>query len=81
MRTVREIRVPKMGMNSTDVDVVALHVEPGDEVRVGSPLVDVESEKTAVTLEADSAGRVIGVFVKVGDSVPVGTVICRLEDV
>lgn len=77
---VREIRIPKMGMNSTEVDIVAIHVRSGDQVDPGSPIADVESEKATVTVEADVSGVVIEVLVSVGDVIPVGTVLCRVEE-
>jgi pyruvate/2-oxoglutarate dehydrogenase complex dihydrolipoamide acyltransferase (E2) component len=76
---VTEVRIPKMGMSTVEVDVVAVHVAPGDHVETDSIVVEVESEKANYEVEAGSAGTVKEVLVQVGDEANVGDVIVRLE--
>jgi pyruvate/2-oxoglutarate dehydrogenase complex dihydrolipoamide acyltransferase (E2) component len=76
---VTDVRIPKMGMSTVEVDVVAVHVAPGDHVEPDSIVVEVESEKANYEVEAGSTGKVKEVLVEVGDEANVGDVIVRLE--
>jgi pyruvate/2-oxoglutarate dehydrogenase complex dihydrolipoamide acyltransferase (E2) component len=76
---VTEVRIPKMGMSTVEVDIVAVHVAAGDHVDSETIVVEVESEKANYEVEAGSAGMVKEVLVQVGDEANVGDVIVRLE--
>jgi pyruvate/2-oxoglutarate dehydrogenase complex dihydrolipoamide acyltransferase (E2) component len=76
---VTDVRIPKMGMSTVEVDIVAVHVTPGDHVDSATIVVEVESEKANYEVEAGSAGTVKEVLVQVGDEANVGDVIVRLE--
>ena len=56
------------------------HVKPGDLVELGSALVEVESEKTSLTVEAERSGQITEVLVEQDQIVSVGTVVVRLAD-
>lgn len=75
-----EIRVPKLGMATTDADVVRWHVAVGDRVEPGAALVEVESEKTAFLIESEAAGVVREIRIPAGTTVPVGTVLGLIDD-
>jgi pyruvate/2-oxoglutarate dehydrogenase complex dihydrolipoamide acyltransferase (E2) component len=75
-----EIRIPKMGMSTVEVDVVKWEVQVGDIIEVGQPLVVVESEKAEMTIDAEMRGVMREIRVKEGETVEVGTVICRVEE-
>lgn len=74
-----DVRVPKMGMGSTEVDVIALLVGVGDAVVSSTPLVEIESEKASFIVEAELAGTVAEILVAVGDVIETGAVVCRIE--
>ena len=76
---LRDIQIPKMGMSTSDVDVVSLLVSVGDRVQPTSPIMEIESEKATFTIEADVAGTVSEILVSVGQVVEVGAVVCRIE--
>jgi len=76
---VEDVIVPKMGMSSDEVDVLEWHVGVGDAVSVGTPLVDVESEKAVLTIESELAGVVAEIIADRGATVEVGKVICRIR--
>lgn len=59
--------------------VVEIYVSIGDNISIGSPLVDVEIEKAILTLESDVDGVVKNVFVSVGDEVSPGTTLLEIE--
>ncbi|MCX6620373.1 MAG: lipoyl domain-containing protein [Acidobacteria bacterium] len=79
MQNQLEIRVPKMGMDTTEVTLSAWLVQPGDEVKVGQSFVELESEKVTLALESEHAGRILELLQPVGATVPVGGVLCTLE--
>ena len=74
-----EIRVPKMGMDTTEVVISKWHVRPNDDIVQGNPLVDLESEKVTFTVLCEYTGKVVEVPLPVGVTVPVGGVLCVLE--
>ena len=74
-----DVRIPKMGMSTVEVDIVAVHVVPGDRVESGSIVVEVQSEKANFEVEAGAAGTVKEVLVHEGDEAKVGDVIVRLD--
>jgi pyruvate/2-oxoglutarate dehydrogenase complex dihydrolipoamide acyltransferase (E2) component len=76
---VRDVVIPKMGMSSVEVDIIEWHVAVGDAVERGTPLVDVESEKAILTIEAEEPGVVAEILLDEGSEAAVGDVICRLE--
>jgi biotin carboxyl carrier protein len=59
--------------------VVAVAVEAGAEVAVGSPLLTIEAMKMQNEVRAPRAGRVIEVAVEPGQTVATGALLLRLE--
>jgi pyruvate/2-oxoglutarate dehydrogenase complex dihydrolipoamide acyltransferase (E2) component len=78
---VHDVIIPKMGMSSNEVDVLDWHVNVGDEVAVGTPLLDVESEKAVLTVESEVVGVVTEIMVPKGSETTVGSVVCRIRPV
>ena len=78
MADVLEVKVPDIG-DFTDVDVIEVHVVPGDEVVAEDALVTMETDKAAMDVPAPAAGRVAEVEVGVGDKVSEGSLLIRLE--
>lgn len=74
-----EIRVPKMGMDTTEARVGTWFVAEGSPVQVGTPLVELESEKTNFTLESEAAGTLAHIVQPAGTVVPIGEVLATLE--
>ena len=73
------VPIPKMGMTTVEVDVVAVHVTPGDRVEANTIIIEVQSEKTNFEIEAGVAGIVREVLVNEGDEANVGDVVVRIE--
>ncbi|MGH7775731.1 MAG: lipoyl domain-containing protein, partial [Candidatus Dormibacterales bacterium] len=69
-----DVIMPALGMaQETGVLVAWLHRE-GEEVAQGDPLMEVETDKAVVEVEAPASGRLAAVTAGVGDEVPVGQV-------
>ncbi len=74
-----DVQIPKMGMSTVEVDIVHVHVSPGQVVAGSEIVVEIESEKANYEVEAGTAGTVREVLVKQGDVVNVGDVVVRIE--
>lgn len=75
---MHEIRIPKSGMSTVEVDITDLFIAVGQTVKVGDSIAEIDTEKVTMTLEADADGTVAEILVAVGDSREVGDVICVL---
>lgn len=66
-------RLPDLGEGLTEAEIVSWHVNEGDRVVAGQPLVSVETDKAVVEIPAPRAGVIaalgaaVGAHVKVGD--------------
>ena len=74
-----DVRVPKMGMSTVEVDIMSIHVTVGQEVAAEEPLVEIESEKVTFEVTAGCAGIVREILVREGDVCEVGDVLMRVE--
>lgn len=75
-----DVKIPKLGMSTVEVDVAKWLVGVGARVAVGTPLVEVETEKATVEVEAEVAGVVTDILVAAGATTEVGAVICRIRE-
>jgi len=71
--------IPKIGLVMEAVRVTRWLKNVGDTVTVGEPLVEVETEKSVVEIEATVSGRLVEILVHVGHEASVGNQIARLE--
>src|SRR5437899_11410327 len=67
-----EIKLPELGENLTSGDVLEVRVKPGDEVKEGQTLLEVEAEKSTVEVPSPVTGMVAKVLVNKGDTIQVG---------
>src|SRR6516162_10083541 len=74
-----EIKLPELGENLESGEVLDIKVAPGDTVREGQTLLEVEAEKSTVEVPAPYAGRIVKLLVKKGDEVRVNQPICQIE--
>jgi dihydrolipoamide dehydrogenase len=75
-----DVTVPDIG-DFTDVPVIEILVEVGQEVAEEDPLVVLESDKATMEVPSPSAGKVGELLVKVGDKVSKGSPLVRLDGV
>ena len=74
-----EIRVPRENVNDDTVRLVRWLVADGAELRPGMPVVELETSKSVVEVEAMSAGR-LRIRLQAGAQVPVGDVLGVIGD-
>lgn len=76
---VVEFRLPELGENVNEGDLVGLMISPGDPVSEGQTVLELETEKAVVEVPSSVSGTVKEVKVKQGDKVRVGQVIFTAE--
>ena len=64
--------VPDLG-DFEDVEIIEVHVAPGDEVAKEDPLITLETDKAAMDVPAIVGGRIESLTVAVGDKVSAGS--------
>lgn len=67
--------MPALGMAQESGKLLAWLKQEGETVTKGEPLMEIETDKAAVEIEASASGLLGGVSVEVGQDVPVGQVI------
>src|SRR5207245_1131972 len=74
-----EFKLPELGENIEEGDLVRIMIAPGAKVSEGQPVMELETDKAVVEVPSSVAGVVKDVRVKQGDKVKVGQVIFTLE--
>ena len=77
MSSQMEIRVPDIG-DFTDIPVIEILVNPGDQVQPEDALVTLESDKATMDVPSPAAGTVETVAVSVGDTVSEGSLVLTI---
>lgn len=74
-----EVRVPALPESVADATVATLHKQPGEAVREGETLLDLETDKVVLEVPAPLSGVLGALHVKVGDVVQADTVVALIE--
>jgi pyruvate dehydrogenase E2 component (dihydrolipoamide acetyltransferase) len=74
-----EFKLPALGENIDQGDLVRMMISPGTRVSEGQPVMELETDKAVVEVPSSVSGVVKEVRVKEGDKVRVGQVIFTLE--
>ena len=77
MSTV-EVRIPELG-DFPAVDVIEVHVKPGDRISAEDPLVTLETDKATMDVPAPQSGTVVSVALTKGAKVSAGDLVLTLE--
>ena len=75
-----EILVPTLGESVSEATVAQWLKKPGDAVAVDEPLVELETDKVTLEINATEAGVLAEVLVEAGGNVEVGAVLGRIGD-
>ena len=75
----REFRLPELGENIHQGDLVRLMVSPGAMISEGQPVMELETDKAVVEVPSSVSGMVKDVLVSPGEQIKVGQVIFTLE--
>ena len=75
----RDVKLPELGENIEEAEVISVLVQPGETVTEGQPLLELETDKATVEVPAPFGGVVSAVRVKAGDRIRVGQTIAALD--
>ena len=75
-----EFKLPDLGEGVHEGEILHWHVKAGDTITEDDPLVEVETDKAAVTIPSPKAGKVVSVAGGIGDTVAVGSVLVVIDD-
>ena len=75
-----EFILPDLGEGIAEGEILKWYVEEGGPVVEDEPLMDVETDKAAVTIPSPRGGRISALKGKVGDIVNVGDVVVVIDD-
>ena len=70
-----EIKMPRLSDTMEEGAISTWRKQPGDAVKAGDVLMEVETDKASVTYESEHSGTLLGVRAQIGESVAVGAVI------
>ena len=75
-----EIFIPKLGLDTLECEIREWLVNVGDHVKEGKPLLEVESEKAVIAIDAEVSGVLIEIYAQTGETVPIGSIIGLIDD-
>ena len=78
--SVTEFKLPELGENIDQGDLVRLMISPGASVTEGQPVMELETDKAVVEVPSSVTGTVTEVRVKEGQKIKVGQVIFTVEN-
>lgn len=73
-----ELKVPSLGMDMEEVNIVRWLVEEGAEVEKGDPVLEIDTDKTSFEIEAPATGVIQGLQGQEGDTLPVGATLAYI---
>ena len=76
--SIKDIAVPDIG-DFSDVEIIEVHVGPGDSVNAEDPLITLESDKAAMDVPAPFSGVIKSLSINTGDRVSEGDVVAQME--
>jgi pyruvate dehydrogenase E2 component (dihydrolipoamide acetyltransferase) len=77
---VTEFKLPELGENIEQGDLVRLMIAPGADVKEGQPVMELETDKAVIEVPSSISGVVSEIRVKEGDKLKVGQVIFTVEN-
>ncbi len=73
-----KIKIPDLG-DFDEVEVVEVHIKPGQSIKENDPIITLETEKAAMDVPSIVTGEVVSIDVKSGDKVSEGDVIAEIS--
>ena len=74
-----DFKLPSLGEDIQEADVLKILVSEGDTVSVDQPLMEIETEKATLDVPAEAAGTISKIHVTEGDTIKVGQVIVTID--
>jgi pyruvate dehydrogenase E2 component (dihydrolipoamide acetyltransferase) len=76
--SINDVPMPRLSDTMEEGTVIKWLKGPGDQVILGEPLVEIETDKASMVYESDAAGTLLEVVAPEGATVAVGEVIARI---
>jgi 2-oxoisovalerate dehydrogenase E2 component (dihydrolipoyl transacylase) len=76
---IHVIKMPDLGEGIAECEVVAWRVQPGDTIKEDQVVADVMTDKATVEIPSPVHGTIMALGGKVGESIPVGGELIRIE--
>ena len=73
-----DVVMPAQGLTITEATLIRWVKQPGEEVKAGELLFEVETDKAAIEVESEVSGRLLQCVAAEGDVVPFGRVIAKI---
>ncbi|QAS51800.1 2-oxoglutarate dehydrogenase complex dihydrolipoyllysine-residue succinyltransferase [Halobacillus litoralis] len=77
---MKEIKVPELAESITEGTIAEWLVKKGDQVEKGDPILELETDKVNVEVNADASGVIAELLKDEGDDVEVGDVIAKVDE-
>jgi pyruvate/2-oxoglutarate dehydrogenase complex dihydrolipoamide acyltransferase (E2) component len=74
-----EVTMPQMGVSVAEGTILKWHKRPGDRVEADEVICEISTDKIDTEVPSPAAGRVARILVEENQTVPVGTVLAKLE--
>lgn len=74
-----DFKLPELGEDIEEADVLKVLVSEGDVVEVDQALIEIETDKATVEVPAETAGTVTKIHIREGDTIKVGQVLMTIE--
>ena len=74
-----EFNLPSIGEGVTSADVAEILVKPGDEIKSGQVVMELETEKAVVELCCPHAGKIVSIHPKTGDTIMIGAPVLTVD--
>ncbi len=75
-----DFKLPELGEDIEEADVLKVLVAEGDTVTADQPLIEIETEKATLEVPSEIAGTITKLHVKQGDTIKVGQLIVTIEE-
>ena len=72
------ISVPDIG-DFEEVDVIEVHINEGDQIKMEDPLITLESDKATMDVPSPMSGTIVDVLTRLGDKISEGDAIANLR--
>ncbi|BAC13046.1 2-oxoglutarate dehydrogenase E2 subunit (dihydrolipoamide S-succinyltransferase) [Oceanobacillus iheyensis HTE831] len=77
---MQEIKIPELAESITEGTIAEWLVKKGDKVEKGDPVVELETDKVNVEVNAEFSGVITEIISEEGDDVTVGDTIAKLDE-
>ena len=75
-----DFQMPSLGADMASATLMTWNVKPGDPVKRGDVVAEVETDKGLIEIEVFNDGIVDALVAKVGDKLPVGAVLAKIRE-